>query len=185
MQRWQLQEAKARFSALVREAAEDGPQMITVRGRRAAVLLSADDYDRLKRPKPSLAELLRSSPLAGLDLEIERDRVAAARRRSVSFLVDTCALSEMTRPKPAPRVSDWFDAAAPETLFISVLTLGEIRKGIEKARRRAPPRPDRRVAGGGVAGLVRRSRPAGRYRRRRRVGAASPPGFGAFPPSTA
>lgn len=74
MQKWQLQEAKARFSALVREAAEDGPQTITVRGRRAAVILSAEDYDRLKRPKPSLAELLRASPLAGAGLEIERDR---------------------------------------------------------------------------------------------------------------
>ena len=74
MRRWQLQEAKARFSELVRGAAEDGPQTITVRGRRAAVLLSAEDYDRLKRPKPSLAELLRASPLAGLDLEVERDR---------------------------------------------------------------------------------------------------------------
>ena len=74
MQRWQLQEAKARLSELVREAAAHGPQTITVRGRRAAVLLSAGDYDRLKRPKPSLAELLRASPLAGLDLETRRDR---------------------------------------------------------------------------------------------------------------
>ena len=74
MQSWQLQEAKARFSELVRGAAEDGPQTITVRGRRAAVLLSAADYDRLKRPTPSLVELLRASPLAGLDLVIERDR---------------------------------------------------------------------------------------------------------------
>ena len=74
MRKWQLQEAKARFSALVREAAEDGPQTVTVRGRRAAVLPSAEDYDRLKHPKPSLAELLRTSPLAGLGLEVERDR---------------------------------------------------------------------------------------------------------------
>lgn len=74
MRKWQLQEAKAQFSALVREAAENGPQTVTVRGQRAAVLLSAADYDRLKRPKPSLAELLRTSPLAGLDLEVERDR---------------------------------------------------------------------------------------------------------------
>ena len=58
----------------------------------------------------------------------------------MSFLIDTCALSELTKPKPSPRVSDWFDAAAPETLFVSVLTLGEIRKGIERlgdGRRRA------------------------------------------------
>ena len=58
----------------------------------------------------------------------------------MSFLVDTCALSELTKQKPSPRVSDWFDAAAPETLFVSVLTLGEIRKGIKRlgaGRRRA------------------------------------------------
>ena len=58
----------------------------------------------------------------------------------MSFLVDTCALSELSKQKPSPRVSDWFDAAAPESLFISVLTLGEVRKGIERlgdGRRRA------------------------------------------------
>ena len=52
----------------------------------------------------------------------------------MSFLVDTCALSELVKPQPAPPVSEWFDAAAPHTLFVSVLTLGEIRKGIEKLR---------------------------------------------------
>ena len=58
----------------------------------------------------------------------------------MSFLVDTCALSELVKPKPSSDVSDWFDAAAPEALFVSVLTLGEIRKGVEKlegGRRRA------------------------------------------------
>ena len=56
------------------DAAKDGPQTITVRGQRAAVVLSADDYDRLERPKPSLVEFLRASPLAGVELDIERDR---------------------------------------------------------------------------------------------------------------
>ena len=58
----------------------------------------------------------------------------------MSFLVDTCALSELTRPAPAARVVDWFDAAPSEALFVSALTLGEIRKGVEKRtedRRRA------------------------------------------------
>ena len=50
----------------------------------------------------------------------------------MSFLVDTCALSELLKTKPSPRVSEWFDAAWPEALFVSVLTFGEIRKGIEK-----------------------------------------------------
>ena len=79
MQNWQVQEAKARFSELMRDAAKDGPQTITIRGRRAAVVLSADDYDRLKRPKPSLVEFLRASPLAGVELDIERDRTAPPR----------------------------------------------------------------------------------------------------------
>ena len=74
MQSWQVQEAKARFSELVRDAARDGPQTITVRGRRAAVVLSAEDYDRLKRPRSSLVEFLRASPLVGVELDAERDR---------------------------------------------------------------------------------------------------------------
>ena len=74
MASWQVQEAKTRFSELMRGAAEEGPQTITVRGQRAAVVLSVDDYDRLKRPKPSLAAFLRSSPLAGVELNLERDQ---------------------------------------------------------------------------------------------------------------
>ena len=50
----------------------------------------------------------------------------------MSFLIDTCALSELLKPRPSPCVSEWFDATPPEALFVSVLTLGEIRKGIEK-----------------------------------------------------
>ena len=74
MQAWQVQEAKARFSELLRSATSAGPQAITVRGRTAAVVLSPDEYERLKGQKPSLAAFLRSSPLAGVDLDIERDR---------------------------------------------------------------------------------------------------------------
>ena len=58
----------------------------------------------------------------------------------MSFLVDTCALSELVKPKPSNDVCDWFEATRPEALFVSVLTLGEIRKGVEKlkgGRRRA------------------------------------------------
>ena len=58
----------------------------------------------------------------------------------MSFLVDTCALSELVKPKPSNDVCDWFEATPPEALFVSVLTLGEIRKGVEKlkgGRRRA------------------------------------------------
>ena len=58
----------------------------------------------------------------------------------MNYLIDTCALSELVKPKPSPRVSAWFDAAAPDALFISALTVGEVRKGVQKlgiGRRRA------------------------------------------------
>ncbi len=76
MQSWQVQQAKARLSHLLRDAARSGPQQITVRGRAAAVVLSAEDYERLRGRKPSLTEFLRNSPLAGCDLDLERDTSA-------------------------------------------------------------------------------------------------------------
>jgi len=74
MRQWQVQEAKARFSDLLRDAVRSGPQEITVRGRATAVVLSTSEYEQLIERKPSLVEFLRSSPLAGVDLVIERDR---------------------------------------------------------------------------------------------------------------
>lgn len=73
MQAWQVQDAKARFSELLRNAASDGPQAITVRGRTAAVVISSEEYERLKGRKPPLAAFLRDSPLAGIQLDPERD----------------------------------------------------------------------------------------------------------------
>ncbi|MGA9508246.1 MAG: type II toxin-antitoxin system VapC family toxin [Candidatus Sulfotelmatobacter sp.] len=46
------------------------------------------------------------------------------------FLLDTNCISELVRPRPEPRVLRWIDAADESLLFLSVLTLGEIRKGI-------------------------------------------------------
>lgn len=72
--RWQLQEVKARLSEVVKTAAKEGPQEITVRGETAAVLLSGKDFARLAKPKPRFVEFLRRSPLAGTDLPLVRDR---------------------------------------------------------------------------------------------------------------
>ena len=54
------------------------------------------------------------------------------------FLVDTNGISEFVRPQPNERVTRWLDAADPESLFVSVITFGEIRLGLEDlpARRR-------------------------------------------------
>lgn len=46
------------------------------------------------------------------------------------FLLDTNCISELVSPKPEQRVMEWMDAADESLLFLSVLTLGEIRKGV-------------------------------------------------------
>ena len=71
---WQLQEAKAHLSELVKTVQQNGPQQITVHGKPAAVVLSCDDYTRLTRKKPSFVDLMRQSPLIGVDLQLERDK---------------------------------------------------------------------------------------------------------------
>jgi prevent-host-death family protein len=72
---WKLQDAKAHFSRVVREALEHGPQRVTLHGRDAVVILSAEDYGRLApvAAQPSLHALLSRSPLR--DLEFERESV--------------------------------------------------------------------------------------------------------------
>lgn len=73
--RWKLEDAKARFSELVRRAGSEGPQTVTVRGREAVVVVSADQYRRFRRRKPRmpLVEFLQSLDLSGLDLTRDRD----------------------------------------------------------------------------------------------------------------
>jgi len=70
---WQLQEAKNKLSEVIENALSRGPQIITRRGVEVAVVLSYEEYSRLRRPQPDLVEFFRSSPLVGADVEIERD----------------------------------------------------------------------------------------------------------------
>ncbi|MEF3063169.1 type II toxin-antitoxin system Phd/YefM family antitoxin [Ralstonia solanacearum] len=75
MQSWQLQAAKARFSDVVKRAADNGPQEITVHGRPVAVVISRALFDRLSGGGESLVDFMRQSPLAGLDdVVFERER---------------------------------------------------------------------------------------------------------------
>jgi predicted nucleic acid-binding protein len=52
----------------------------------------------------------------------------------MSWLLDTCVLSEYAKKAPAPKVIDWLDEQDETSLFISAITLGEIEKGILKLR---------------------------------------------------
>ena len=71
---WQLQEAKNKFSNLVQRAQKEGPQIVTKHGKESVVVLSVEDFKKLIRPKTNLYKFLQESPLAGLDLDIARDK---------------------------------------------------------------------------------------------------------------
>jgi toxin FitB len=58
----------------------------------------------------------------------------------MSWLLDTCVISEYARKAPAPQVIAWLDEQDEESLFISVISLGEIEKGILKLAAVDPPR---------------------------------------------
>jgi antitoxin Phd len=68
---WKLEDAKARFSEIVRLACEQVPQLVTVRGEDAVVIMSAQEFTKLLplMQQPSLHELLSRSPLSRHDFE--------------------------------------------------------------------------------------------------------------------
>jgi prevent-host-death family protein len=67
--KWQLQEAKAMLSEVIKSAARE-PQIITVRGEETAVVLSMEKYKKLSSPQESLVEFMRNSPWADTELEL-------------------------------------------------------------------------------------------------------------------
>ena len=72
--KWQLQEAKNRFSEVVRKASEEGPQTVTKHGKDSVVVLSAEDYRKLEQPKTSLIEFFQNSPFSKIEIDLKRDK---------------------------------------------------------------------------------------------------------------
>jgi antitoxin Phd len=81
---WQVQEAKQRFSEVLRRAQSDGPQIITRHGEEVAVIIEATEFHRLASDTMDFKEFLRSGP-SWDDLDL-------------------------TRPKDPPREIDWTDS---------------------------------------------------------------------------
>jgi prevent-host-death family protein len=82
---WSLQDAKNQFSKLVQKARVEGPQTVTLRGERAAVILSARDYDALRAAKPSLVDDLLAGPTWDDDLAEAVSQRATAPSRGPAF----------------------------------------------------------------------------------------------------
>lgn len=73
---WRLEEAKARFSEVVRRARTEGPQHVTVRGQDAVVVIAVEELARLLppvSPPQPLVAFLQGLELGGMDIEREQD----------------------------------------------------------------------------------------------------------------
>ncbi len=73
---WKLEDAKARFSEVVRLARSEGPQRVSVRGRDAVVVISVEQLEQLapRKPRVPFIRFMESLHLDGLDLTREQDR---------------------------------------------------------------------------------------------------------------
>jgi prevent-host-death family protein len=72
--KWTVAEAKAKFSEVIERAQSEGPQTITRKGRKAAVVVDAQEWERKTKRHGSLAEFFASSPLRGSGLQVRRVR---------------------------------------------------------------------------------------------------------------
>src|SRR6266852_4834540 len=89
---WKLQDAKARLSEVVRRAQTDGPQHVTVHGKRAVVILSAEDYAKTRPADVDTRtgeELIKTMQVARkLGLKLEPARTSARVRPPIDFSED-------------------------------------------------------------------------------------------------
>ena len=116
------------------------PQRVTRRGQPAVVVLAVAEYERLrhleKTAAPTLADLLLSIPQD--DEDFERLRVPLPARRSLMFLLDTDVLSDLRRRERNPRLVRWVSSQRTADLYLSVVSIGEIERGIARKRSRDP-----------------------------------------------
>ena len=80
--RWQIREAKARFTEMVERTVAEGPQTIIRRSEAVAVLVSVDEYRRLRSGGNTFKTLLASAPLRGVEIRRPQDRALVVARAS-------------------------------------------------------------------------------------------------------
>ncbi|MGH3932808.1 MAG: type II toxin-antitoxin system Phd/YefM family antitoxin [Pseudonocardiaceae bacterium] len=85
---WQVQEAKQRFSEVLRAVENDGPQTITRHGQEIAVVIDIEEYRQLTGPKKDLKELLLGPPYFDDEMIAVMDDVEMERKRDFPRQVD-------------------------------------------------------------------------------------------------
>lgn len=71
---WQIQDAKNKLSEVITCAIKQGPQLITKHGEKTAVVISYIEYEKLRKSQGKLSEFFSTSPLAGIHLDLKRDK---------------------------------------------------------------------------------------------------------------
>jgi antitoxin Phd len=74
MTAWQVQEAKQRFSEVIRRALDEGPQVVTRHGEEVAVVIDITEYRRLRGDSPDFSRFLLADPDWGDDVEFPRNK---------------------------------------------------------------------------------------------------------------
>ena len=74
MKCWQLQQAKALLSTVVKEAMTHGPQEISLHGTPVVIVLARAEYDKLTKKQISFVQFMRQSPLRDSKLKFKRDQ---------------------------------------------------------------------------------------------------------------
>jgi prevent-host-death family protein len=69
---WKIKDARANFSELIDRAMRDGPQLVTRNGKKAVVVVSAEDWERRNRRRGDLVDFFANSPLREEGVGIER-----------------------------------------------------------------------------------------------------------------
>lgn len=71
---WTVAEAKAKLSEVIEHAQTQGPQTITRNGRRAVVVVDAEEWERKTKRRGNLAEFFAASPLRGSGMKVRRSK---------------------------------------------------------------------------------------------------------------
>ncbi len=85
---WQIQEAKQRFSEVIRAVASEGPQVITRHGEDVAVIVDIGEYRRLTGPAADVRQILLGPPMLDEDAAAVFDEIAAERERDHGRVVE-------------------------------------------------------------------------------------------------
>jgi predicted nucleic acid-binding protein len=131
MQKWAVQDAKARFSEFLEACISQGPQMVTKRGG-CTVASTSSRCSAFTEATAAVATGARR----GRDPCARRRPQAQGQRCGVRrmYLLDTNIVSELRRPRPHGGVVAWLQSVEDAELYLSAMTLGEVQAGVELTR---------------------------------------------------